>query len=100
MEEAECEVDALHRNVSVALLAMAFNVDVVQGEVRELLHSPIGEHDPGDDGIEQEEEGVSDTGSDTVSTLAATGSKDGAAGGSSAARCGDAPELARSAAHT
>ena len=100
VEESECEVDALHRDVAVTLLAVALDVDVIQGEVREFLHSPIGEHYPGDDGIEQEEEGVCDTGSDTVSTFAAARSKDGAAGGCSAARCGDAPELVRSAAHT
>lgn len=49
VEEAERKVDALHRDVAVALLAVALDVDVVQGEVRELLHGPVGEHDPGHD---------------------------------------------------
>jgi hypothetical protein len=28
------------------LLAVAFDVDVVQSEVSQLLHGPVGEHDP------------------------------------------------------
>jgi hypothetical protein len=28
------------------LFAVAFDVDVVQSEVSQLLHGPVGEHDP------------------------------------------------------
>ena len=46
VEETEGEVDALHCNVSVALFAVALDVDVIQREVGKLLHGPVGEHDP------------------------------------------------------
>ena len=46
VEKTEGKVDALHRDVSIALLAVALDVDVIEGEVGQLLHGPVGEHDP------------------------------------------------------
>src|SRR4051812_7087000 len=45
---------------------MAFDVNVIKGKVGELLHSPIGKHYPGNDGVDKEDEGVGDTRCDTV----------------------------------
>lgn len=64
VEETEGEIDALDRDVAVALLAVALDVDVVECEVRQLLHGPVREHDPRDDRVDEEDEGVGDTGSD------------------------------------
>jgi len=46
VEETEREVDALYCDISVTLFAVAFDVDIVQSEVSQLLHGPVGEHDP------------------------------------------------------
>lgn len=67
MEKAEGEVDALYRNIAVALFAVAFDVDIVEGEMGELLHGPVGEHDPGHDRVDEEDERVGDTCGDAVS---------------------------------
>jgi hypothetical protein len=67
VEETEGEVDALHSNVSVALLAVALDVDVVQSKMGEFLHSPVREHDPGHDRVDEQDERVGDTGGDAVS---------------------------------
>jgi hypothetical protein len=66
VEEAEGEVDALHSNVSVALLAVALDVDVVQSKMGELLHGPVREHDPGHDRVDEQDERVGDTCGDAV----------------------------------
>ena len=94
VEEAESKVDALHRDVAVALLAVALDVDIVQGELRELLHGPVGEHDPRDDRVDEEDERVCDTSSDAVSALSSTRAHDGAASGRATAGGGNAPYLA------
>lgn len=65
VEETQGEVDPLYRDVSVALFPVALDVHVVQGEMRQFLHSPIREHDPRHDRVEQEDEGVGDTSSNT-----------------------------------
>jgi hypothetical protein len=45
---------------------MALDVYVVESEMRQLLHGPVGEHDPGHDRVEEEDERVGDTGRDAV----------------------------------
>lgn len=80
--------------------------------MRQLLHGPVREHDPGHDGVEEEDEGVGDTGSNTVvssvnvstmsipcirrapvPTLSAARTEDGAARRGSAARGSKTPYL-------
>jgi hypothetical protein len=55
----------LNCDISIALFPVALDVHVVQGEVRQLLHSPVCEHDPRHDRVEQEDESVGNTCSDT-----------------------------------
>jgi hypothetical protein len=93
VEETEGEVDALHCNEAIALLAVALDVDIVQGELGQLLHGPVGEHDPRDDRVDEENEGVCDTGCDAVAAFPSTGAHDGAASGRATARGSDAPDL-------
>jgi hypothetical protein len=66
VEESESKVDALYRNISIALLAVAFDVDVIEGEVGELLHGPVREHDPGHDRVDEKDERVGDTRGDAT----------------------------------
>ena len=94
VEHAEGEVDPLHSSISIALLSVTLDVHIVEGEVRQLLHGPGREHDPGHDRVYKEEEGVGDASSNAIAALP-TGTEDGAAGGSAAARGGDSPYLAR-----
>jgi hypothetical protein len=91
VEETESEVDALNSDIAVALFAVALDVDVVKSEVGELLHGPVGEHDPRDDRVDEEDEGVCDTGCDTVAAFSSTRAHDCAAGGCSAARGSNTP---------
>lgn len=59
MEEAECEVDAVDSEDAVAGIAVsARNLDVVVGPAFEALDGPVGQHDPGEHAIEQEDDGV------------------------------------------
>lgn len=81
VEEAEGEVDALHGNEAIALFPVALDVDIVQGELGQLLHGPVGEHDPRDDRVDEQNEGVCDTGCDAVAAFPSTGAHDGAACG-------------------
>jgi hypothetical protein len=76
VEEAERKVDALHCNISVTLFAVAFYVDVIESEVGELLHSPVREHDPGHDRVDEEDERVGDTRSDAEFLLGLVPSED------------------------
>ena len=62
MKKAKGEIDSLYSDVAVALLALAGNGHVVERKVFELLHCPWGEHEPRYDGIEEEDNGVGDTG--------------------------------------
>lgn len=93
VEEAEGEVDALDGDEAVALLAVALDVDVVERELGELLHGPVREHDPRDDRVDEQNEGVCNAGRDAVAALSAAGAHDSAAGGRATARGGDAPYL-------
>jgi hypothetical protein len=61
--------------------------------MRQLLHGPVREHNPGDDRVEEEDKRIGNTRRDTVPTLPTAGTEDGAAGGSSAAGGGKAPDL-------
>jgi hypothetical protein len=120
VEEAKGEVDALHGNVAVALLAVALDVDVVKREVGEFLHGPVREHDPRNDGVDEEDERVGDAGGDAtmssvcaphtvpisrsvsipVAALSAARAHHRAARRSSAAGGGNAPYLVLSAARS
>lgn len=80
VEEAESEIDALHSDEAVALLAVTLDVDIVQGELRQLLHGPVGEHDPRDDRIDEKNERVGDTGCDAVAAFSSAGAHDSRAG--------------------
>jgi hypothetical protein len=48
------------------LFTVAFDVDVIQSEVGKLLHSPVGEHDPRDNRVDEKDERVCDTSSDAA----------------------------------
>ena len=46
MKEAKRKVDALNGHVAIALVSEASNVGIVEREVSDLFHGPVGEHDP------------------------------------------------------
>lgn len=108
VEEGEGEVDPLHCDIAVALLSVALDVHVVKGEVRQLLHGPVGEHDPRNDRVDEEDERIGDTRGDAasvsmravifllytpVTAFPSARAQHSAAGGSSAAGGGNAPYL-------
>ena len=59
MEQTEGEIDSLDGDISIALFALAGYINIVEGKVLKFLESPRREHKPGNDGIEQEKDGVS-----------------------------------------
>lgn len=84
MEGAQSEVHAMDGNEAVAVVAGTGDGHVVERHVLQLLDGPVGEHEPGDDGVDEEDERVGDSGRDAVVTLAARAAH-GRAGGSTAA---------------
>jgi hypothetical protein len=59
MEETECEIDAVDGEYAIAGIAIpACNLDVVVGPAFEALDRPVGQHDPGEHAIEQEDDRV------------------------------------------
>lgn len=66
MEETEGKVDSMNRKPAVAAASGTVDLDIVEHKVLELLDSPGREHYPCEDGVDEEEEGVSDTSRDTV----------------------------------
>lgn len=66
MEQAEGEVDTVNSEPAVAFSGRAVYANVIEGEVFEFLDGPWREHDPRQDGVEEQDEGVGDTSSDTA----------------------------------
>lgn len=58
VEETESEVDAVDGSESITLLAGARDGGIVQQYFLQLLDGPIGEHDPGQQRVEEEDDGV------------------------------------------
>lgn len=67
MEETECEVDSVDSEDAIAGIAVsARNFDVVVGPAFETLDRPVGQHNPGEHAVEQEDDGVAYAGADEV----------------------------------
>ena len=58
MEESQGEVHAMNSGETETLFTGAIDGDVVQEDTLEFLHSPVGHQEPGEQGVEEEEEGV------------------------------------------
>ena len=58
MEESEGEVDALHRHVAIAFVRATFEGHIVESQMFKFPECPGCQHDPGKDGVEQENDGI------------------------------------------
>jgi hypothetical protein len=58
---------------SEAVVSGAIDGDVVEKDGLQFVHGPGSEEDPGEEGVEEEEEGVGDAGGDGVVAFAALG---------------------------
>lgn len=65
MKDAERKVDSLHRKPSIAGAVGAVDLDIIEHEMLKFLNSPVGEHNPGENRVDEEKQGISDTSSDT-----------------------------------
>jgi hypothetical protein len=63
----------MHGSEAKALLAAAVDGDVVQQDVLQFPDGPGGEEDPGEQGVEEQDQGVGDAGCDAVAAVAAGG---------------------------
>lgn len=66
MEHAEGEVDPMNSNPSIAIPFRTGDLHVIESQVLQLVDSPWCEHNPGQDGVEEEDEGIGNTSGDTI----------------------------------
>lgn len=66
MEEAEGEVDTMDRDPAVTFLPVASNLHIVQCQILQFFQSPWCEHNPGEYGVDQKDEGIGDSRCHTV----------------------------------
>jgi len=92
VEEAESKVDTVNSSEAITGLAVAGDCGEVEQDVLEFLDGPVGEHDPGQQRIEQEDDGVGDTCSHAIVAFSSS-TADGRACGSSTATGGEGHEL-------
>ena len=71
MEKAQGEVDAMDSDETIAFLAVARDGGKVKQHLLQLLDSPVGQHDPRQQRVEQENDGVCDSGRHRVVAFAA-----------------------------
>ena len=76
MEDSEGEVDAMHRREAETRVSRAADRDVVEEHALELLDRPVGEHEPGQEAVDEEDQSISDSGRDGVVAFPA-GAADG-----------------------
>ena len=88
VEETERKIDAMHSDVAVAFGPVAGDGGVIEESMFELLDGPVGQHDPGEDGVEEQYDGVDDTGRHAIVAFSAR-TADGAACRRSTAACGE-----------
>lgn len=70
MEDTKCELDAVDSDEAVALLAETGYREEVESQMLELLDRPRRKHDPRQDGVEEENQGVRDPRSGAGAVLA------------------------------
>ena len=75
MEGTKSKIDTMYGNPAIAILAGAFDVNVFQSKVLKLLHGPVGEHYPGKERIDEENESIGYASSHAVVAFA-TGAAD------------------------
>jgi len=85
VEKSESKVDAVNSSEAIAGLAVAGDGGEVEQDVLEFLDGPVGEHDPGQERVEEQDDGVGDTGGHAVVALAGSAADGRACGGSAAA---------------
>ena len=66
MEECKRKVDSLNSDISVAGLPLAFDTHIVKCKVFELVQRPWREHQPREDRVYEEDEGVGDSSSHAI----------------------------------
>ena len=69
MEDTERKVDSMYRKPSVAIAIGAVDLDIVEHKMLEFLNSPVGEHNPRENRVNEEEQSISDTGCDTMAQM-------------------------------
>lgn len=66
MEETEGKVDTMDRDPAMTFLPVASNLHIIQCQILQFFQSPWSEHNPGDYGVDQKDEGVGDSRRHTV----------------------------------
>lgn len=66
MEEAKAEIDSMNGHPTITLFAVTSYFHVIEGHMLEFLECPRSEHDPGHDGIDQEDQSIGDSRSHAI----------------------------------
>lgn len=72
MEERKAKIYAVNRHPSVTFLPVTSDLHIIQGQVLQFLQCPGGKHNPGHNGVDQEDEGIGDSGRHTIRLSART----------------------------
>jgi len=70
-----------------ASVPAAVDGDIVKEDSLQFLDGPVGEQEPGEEGVEEQDDGVGDAGCDAVIAFAAGAAHRAASRGSTAGRC-------------
>lgn len=70
MKQCQRKSDPMHGQNSIASSLGAAHLDIVVGPFGEQLDGPVGEHDPREDGVQQEDEGEADSSCDRAVAVA------------------------------
>jgi hypothetical protein len=65
VEHSQGKIDPMHSHPPITITIRTTDLHVVEGQVLQLVDSPRCEHDPSQDGVDEEEEGIGNTGGDT-----------------------------------
>lgn len=85
VENTESKVDTVDSSEAIAGLAVTGDGGVIKQDMLEFLDGPVGEHDPGQERVEQQDDGVGDTGGHTVVAFSSSAADGGTCCGSTAA---------------
>lgn len=66
MEKAEAEIDSMDSHPAITLSTVTSYCHVIEGHMLELFECPGREHDPGHDGVDQEDQSIGNPRSHTV----------------------------------
>jgi hypothetical protein len=65
MEQPQGEIDPMHSHPPIAIAIRTTDLHIIESQVLQLVDSPWCEHNPCQDGVDEEEEGIGNTGGNT-----------------------------------